>query len=536
MSKQKKPILKIQHETLKMLITIAAITTVITSSLSIFVSIRSEEKHLDQNIQNISQAIAGAEVVQDALSTGANNSDNISYQYIDSLKKTLSNIDLISVVDKNNIRRYHSNNKLIGTKYDGTIPKFKNTNTYVTSDVGPSGSQRRSYSAIYDSSGHYMGFVIAGTLNDSINRIILNTVFIYLVCVLAIIMCALVISSRFSKRIKKLLLGYEPDTFSAMFSIRENILESLEEGILAVNAESEVIYINSAAQKILRLHPKDAEGRQLNEIAPYLSIKNTIVTGEKHFGISVNTDSGTDIIFDSIPVITDDEIVGALCLLRDRTEYTQMMEELSGVKYMVESMRANNHDFINKLHVVLGLIQMNKNEEACEYITNVTSIQQYVLNNIMKNFEDSSVAALLIGKYARASELNIHFALENGSHLMLNDISLPSSDLVTIIGNLIDNAMDSIDEKNIPPKEITVGIFTQPHALLISVDDTGIGIKDNDKESIFSNGFSTKGEKHGTGLYIVKNLVNQYNGEITFESDYGVGTSFTVTLTDEGGI
>lgn len=116
---------------------------------------------------------------------------------------------------------------------------------------------------------------------------------------------------------------------------------------------------------------------------------------------------------------------------------------------------------------------MNKNEEASEYITNVSSIQQNVIHKIMKNFEDSSVAALLIGKYARASELNIRLSLESGSRLMRNDISLPSSDLVTIIGNLIDNAMDSINEKNAQPKELTVGIFTKPHAILINVDDTG---------------------------------------------------------------
>lgn len=536
MKKPKKPILKIQYETLKMLIVIAAITTIITATLSIFVNIKSEEKHLDQNIQNISQAIAGADVVQDALADNEGTTESVSYQYIDSIKMTLSNIDLISVVDKNNVRRYHSNNELIGTKYDGTIPEFENTTCYVTSDVGPSGSQRRAYSAIYDDGGNYMGFVIAGTLNTNINRIILNTVLIHLVCVLAIIICALIISSRFSKRIKKLLLGYEPDTFSAMFSIRENILDSLEEGILAVNAEAKIIYINNAAQKMLCLRSKDAEGKLIYDIAPYLSVKNTLTSGEKHFGISVNSGKGSDIISDNIPVMDNDEIVGALCLLRDRTEYTQMMEELSGVKYIVESMRANNHDFINKLHVILGLIQMNKNEEASEYITNVTSIQQNVIHKIMKNFEDSSVAALLIGKYARASELNIRLSLESGSRLMRNDISLPSSDLVTIIGNLIDNAMDSINEKNTQPKELTVGIFTRPHAILINVDDTGVGIKDEDKENVFANGFSTKGENHGTGLYVVKKLVEQHKGEITFESDYGVGTSFTVTLTDEGGI
>ncbi len=537
MKKPKKPILKIQYETLKMLIAIAAITTIITATLSIFVNIKSEEKHLDQNIQNISEAIAQADIVKTELSKSNDTTEKISREYIDALKSSLTNIDLISVIDKNNIRRYHTNKELIGTVYDGTMPDFehKDTSLYVTTDVGPSGSQRRAYSGVYDDSGNYIGFIIAGTLNYNINRIIFNTVLIHLICVIAVIVCALVISDRFSKRIKKLLMGFEPDTFSAMFSIRDNILESLEEGILAVDAREEIIYINKAAQKMLDISEDNIKNKTLNEIAPYLSMKNTILSGERSFGMSLNTLNGADIISDYIPVMENEKTVGALCLLRDRTEYTRIMEELSGVKYMVESMRANNHDFINKLHIILGLIQMNRTDEASEYITHITSIQQNVLNNIMKNFDDSSVAALLIGKYARAAELNIQFTIESGSHLLRNDISLPSSDLVTIIGNLIDNAMDSMNEKSIGPKELTVGIFTEPHALIINVLDTGMGIKDEDIKNVFNNGFSTKGNERGTGLYIVKNLVEQYDGEITVESEYGVGTSFTVALTDERG-
>ena len=211
------------------------------------------------------------------------------------------------------------------------------------------------------------------------------------------------------------------------------------------------------------------------------------------------------------------------------------MEDLSGVKYLVESMRANNHDFTNKLHVILGLIQMGRTNEACEYITNITSIQQTVIHSIVKNIDDPSVAALLIGKDSRAAELNIKFTLEGGSRLSRNDISLPSGDLITIIGNLTENAMDSLNEKNELPKELTVGIFTKPHAMIITVDDTGNGISEENREKIFENGFSTKGDGRGTGLHLIKQLIEKHNGTISVESEEGVGTSFTVTLTDEGG-
>lgn len=318
-----------------------------------------------------------------------------------------------------------------------------------------------------------------------------------------------------------------------MFSVRENILESLDEGIIAVDTDEKMIFINKAAKNILHIQTKQIEGYKIDELSNVLSIKNTLTSGEKYLGILVHPKQDADVLVDLIPVVEQDSIVGALCILRDRTEYTKMMEDLSGVRYMVESMRANNHDFINKLHVILGLLQMGNVKEASEYISNITAIQQTLIHSIMKNIEDPSVAALLIGKYARAAELNIRFTLKSGSKMSRNDISLMSGDLVTIIGNLLDNAMDSMNQNTDFPKELSVGIFTKPHAMIISVDDTGMGITPENQKLIFENGFSTKGENRGTGLFVVNNLIRKYGGSISMESEPGAGTSFTITLTDE---
>ena len=110
-----------------------------------------------------------------------------------------------------------------------------------------------------------------------------------------------------------------------------------------------------------------------------------------------------------------------------------------------------------------------------------------------------------------------------------------SGDLVTIIGNLLDNAMDSMNQNTELPKELSVGIFTNPHAMIISVDDTGTGISPENQKLIFENRFSTKGNSRGTGLFVVNNLIKKYNGTISVESEQDAGTSFIVTLTDEGG-
>ena len=535
--KKARPIKKIQQEILRTLMILVSIMTILIAIISIIVNVKSESKRIDQNLENIAQAIARSQIVQEELSSdNAQLSTSAMQPYLESLKESLTNIDVISVIDTEGIRRYHSNHELINSVYDGTNPKFQNhkNSIYVTSDVGPSGSQRRAYAAIYDKNGNYLGFVLAVMLNQHIHRTILNTVAVHLVCAVAVIFFAVILSKHLSVKIKRLLLGYEPDTFSAMFSVRENILESLEEGILAVDKDEKIIFINKAAKNILHIQADKIEGCKINEISPVLSLKRTLASGEKYLGISVHPRQDTDVLVDQIPVKEQNTIVGALCILRDRTEYTKIMEDLSGVRYMVESMRANNHDFINKLHVILGLIQMGNVKEASEYIMHITSIQQTLIHNIMKNIEDPSVAALLIGKYARAAELNIRFTLKSGSKLSRNDISLMSGDLVTIIGNLLDNAMDSMNQITNLTKELSVGIFTEPHAILISVDDTGKGISPENQKRIFENGFSTKGNGRGTGLFVVNNLIKKYGGTISVESESDAGTSFTVTLTDEG--
>lgn len=526
----------IQKDISKILIILVLVSTLFVGAISVIVNVHSESKYLDSNLQNMAQTIAGSVPVQEELMDA--NDDNSNYllvTYLDSLKQSLANIDVISIVDKQQIRRYHTNPEMIDTKYDGTIPTFDpdNTDIYITSDIGPSGSQRRACAPIYDKDGNYLGFVLAVMLNSNIYRTMWNTVAVHLLCLTVAILLAIVLSRILSRRIKNQLQGYEPDTFNSMFTVRNNALDALTEGIIAVGLDEKIIYLNKAVGKILGNDSTALIGKQIEILSPVLSMSDALSSGEVITGISVHPSHGKDVLIDKVPICEDETIVGALCVLRDRTEYTKLMEDLSGVQYLVQSMRANNHDFINKLHVILGLIQMGKTTDACEYITHISSIQQAVLQNIIKHIEDPSVAALLIGKYAQASELNIRFGLKTGSAMSRSDISLPSGDLVTIIGNLLDNAMDSLNEKNNPPKEVSIGIFSKPNALLITVDDTGMGIKEEDLDQICRNGFTTKGNSHGTGMYVVSNLIQKMGGNISVESEYGNGTSVTIDISKE---
>ena len=497
------------------------------------INIHFEVEKRDQNLQNIAEAVASSPLIDDKI---ANPDDKktteLLNEYLDSLKISLDNIDVISFVSRENIRLYHSNHELIGTEYDGAIPEFEKVSKeyYTSNETGPSGSQRRAYAAVYDKNGNYTGFVMTIMLLENIKAETLQILFIFALITVAAILIELIISAELSSSIKKSLHGYEPNVFSAMFQVRDNILESLNEGVLAVDKNGVVQFANRSAAKMLgKKKAKELINTPFTDCCNDGFIKNVISTGEKEFNIQEQSIDNSNVLIDCIPIKEKDDIIGAVAILHNREEYTKLMEDLAGTRYLVDSMRANNHDFTNKLHVIMGLIQMEMYDDAVSYIENISIVQRETISKIMSVVDEPSIAALLIGKSARASELNIKFILNDESHYSKTDLLLPSELMVTVIGNLIDNAFEAINIKNIQrQKELRFGIYSRENALLITVEDTGIGISKDNLEHIYDNGFSTKGEGRGTGLYQVKEMVEAIGGKITVESQENVGTSFTV--------
>lgn len=497
------------------------------------INIHFETGKRDQNLQNVAEAIANSPMLTGKSSTVIEEQEVLS-EYLDTLKETLDDIDVISVVNKESVRTYHSNHTLIGTQYDGNLPELENKTSgfFAVNENGPSGSQRRAYAAVYNEDGEYVGIVMAIMLMKNIKTETAQMLIIFLVITVMAILIEIIIAGELSAKVKKSLMGYEPDVFTAMYRMRDNILETLEEGIIAFDTNGVIQFANNSAIHMLCNNPcTNLVGQSVETLGDEI-LSNTIKNGDKELNINLAKE---DIILDRVSINEDGQTVGAIAIFHNRGEYTKLMEDLSGTRYLVDSMRANNHDFTNKLHVILGLIQMGMYDEASSYIQNITMVQRENISKVMKAVSDPSVAALLIGKIARASELNVDFVLREGCCYSSADMNLPSEMLITVIGNLLDNAFDAMNESTDykERKELLFGIYSKPRAVLITVDDTGSGIKSEDVSCIFMNGYSTKGEGRGTGLYQVKNMVDSFGGRITVESQEGVGTSFSVSFTKE---
>lgn len=385
--------------------------TILLSLGGALININSNNKLFNQNLQNT------AELITRLYSFTSSYTQSELQDYMDSVVADLPDVDVVSIVDTNNIRLYHTNHELMNTKYDGTLPDFNkhNSNYYTESSIGPSGPQRRTYSAIYDDDGIYRGFIMTIRLQVSITMVTEKIIIMFLLVILASIFIEVSICRVLSIKIKR--------------------------------------------------------------------------------------------------------------------EFLAFTEDFEGTKFLVDSMRANNHDFTNKLHVILGLIQIGQYEKAVSYIENISIIQRETISTVMNSIENPSLAALVVGKIARASECNVRFTIKEGTSYKNDDITVPSEALVTITGNLIDNALDAMNmDSSNTDKELQFGAYTKDGELLIIVKDTGPGIPKENLEKIFENGFSTKGTGRGIGLYHTKQLIESLGGKITVESQTGRGSCFMVIL------
>ncbi len=220
----------------------------------------------------------------------------------------------------------------------------------------------------------------------------------------------------------------------------------------------------------------DALGQPLRAIYPRSTIARVMQTGKSEYNISLESIKHVSVISDRMPLWRDGEIEGAIAIFRNRTEVTRLAQDLTGVQHIVEALRAYTHEFTNKLHVILGLLQLGENRQAEEYVLRLTKTRAHSISYISERIREPSVAALLIGKSYRAAELGIRFVLDPASELRGDGQYLPASSLITILGNLTENAFDAL--RSAPEnaqKEVTVSIREGEHGMLLSVDDSGAG-------------------------------------------------------------
>lgn len=531
MRTQTKPSIRAQLVHLSFVIVVVSIALSLAGTL--YFALRSEQTALDNNLLNSASILSQVPMLREALQ-GELSIDELA-DYLDDTIRQTSDIDLILVGDTDSTLVYVPDRALVGTAYSGTAQEeaLAGAAPYTSNETGPMGSDHSAYAPVRDEAGGVIGFVIVGVYFRSMAALALRTALrLIAVGVVAAVLGSL-LAQRLSRRIKESLLGYEPDAFARQFLQREDILDALEEGILAIDGDQTVIFLNDSAAAMLSLDRTATLGRPLHEVYPRSTLDRILRTGQPEYNVSMSSLKEIRVLADRLPVYENGRLTGAVSIFRNRTELTRMGDDLTGVRHMVEAMRAYTHEFLNKLHVILGLLQIGEPEKAQQYIMDTSQTHREAVGRIMSRIRQPSVAALLVGKTSRANELGIRLVLDRESALSEDSPWLPPDAYVTILGNLIENAIEVLNQSRSSTKEISVSIRESEESLLLCVEDTGPGVPPALRDTLFQRGASSKGKGRGTGLTLVREVAEAYHGEIRVESESGVGTSFFLSFCRE---
>lgn len=334
-----------------------------------------------------------------------------------------------------------------------------------------------------------------------------------------------------ARSIKNTLMGLEPDEITKLYNEKIGMLEAIHEGLVAVDEKECITLINDSALNILhfenKINKEDIIGQKVEDVIPNTRLSTILETGKAEYEEEQRTNN-TIIMTNRVPIISRGKIVGAIASFRDKTYVTKMAEELTGAKKIAWSLRAQNHEFMNKLHTISGLIQLEEYDKCLQFISDIAKVRVNISNILTENIKDASVSALLLSKYNKAEEIRVNFTIDKDSRLTGLPEYMTSDEIISIIGNLIENSLDIV--KNDGSGSVYIKIIQDEKYLNIEVKNNGDEIPIKDRERIYEQGFSTKEGQRGHGMYIVKKIIDEFYGTINFYIDEGVIWKITIPM------
>ncbi len=479
--------------------------------------LQSFETELDNRISLTARLIAESSDARDALADQAAPASWV--QELDQLAAETSGIDYIVIADIQGRRIYHPDHSLIGGQFAGgdETAAEQGEAPYITTRSGTNADQRRAFHTIYDEDQNPVGFIMVSASLDNIQREKRELFVNFLLIFAAALLVGLVLAWLLAQNVRNALLGHEPRTFAQMYLQREEVLDHLNECLLAIAPDGRLLFTNARGKELIGTE------KLPDQFPLQPELHETFSTGRSYSGLLTEW---ADYTF--LAKILPLDQAGVLLILRDRTEYARIDQQLTGTNHVIEALRANTHEFLNKLHVISGLLQIGETAKAIEFIQGITSDVENNYQSIVRRLENRTVAALVLGKASHANELGIQFSLRPDSVLPLHSAYLSSRELVTIIGNLVENAFEAV--KSEPLRQIELFIGENDCGLTITVDDTGHGMNEEQIQTIRERQYTTKGEGHGFGLRLIQQIVADRNGYLDIESEPGEGSSFTVNF------
>lgn len=367
-----------------------------------------------------------------------------------------------------------------------------------------------------------IGFYLTSVYKDTLEKFI-PILYLFLVAIALSVFGSMLVA----RNIKKSILGLEPHEIATIVKEKQATLEAIREGVIAVDKNGLIRLLNSEATSLLGITPEMACGRHIDTILPQNRL-DIVINNDQSVYDEEQKVNGIIIFSNSVPITVDNKVVGAVISFRDRTEIHRMAAELTGVHGFVDVLRAQSHEFKNKLHTIAGLIQLQRYDEAVDFTIDSGLAKQEVVDWLTGRIADSTVCGLLIGKVSHMRELGIAFTITPDTILTTLPTNMTSGDIALIIGNFLQNAIDAVAEAT--DKYIIFSIVQLADRLEIRVQNSGQQISEEVSRQIYQRGFTTKQGNSGLGLALILDKLTLVSGKISYQNLLEGGVEFTVWL------
>jgi CitB family two-component system sensor histidine kinase MalK len=514
------------------LITLVVFVALLPSSL--FTTQRVAQVIYDRvsiNAVSINNILCHSDEIIDGLTYKNGVNDPMMAEYVNEVDN--SDEAGVAVYDKNfNLRVFYNPGKLADFKRSSLELVQKYSTQSKISWKENYNIPNRAFGYVKDDNNQIVGYVVTGYSDDVLKNSAIDSI-IFLLTMTAFGLGAGIVGAIYlARRVKKILFGLEPEEIAAMLQERNIILDSVREGVITIDSKGLITLVNIEAESLLKdanIHNVDElVGKHIKEVMRNLEFDSILSDGRiiTNAGIKVG-----DILFiiTSVPLMLDGNIIGAVFTFRKKSVVEELANQLTGFKNYSTALRAQTHEFMNKMHVIMGLIEMKAYDQLKEFTKEVAYNRQSEVNYVVTRLRDITLAGLVLGKISRSRELDIDFSLSEESELR-HDLEVPSvHDLVLIAGNIIENAFDALQNFD-GERIVSLSILDFDKEIVIIVEDSGPGMSESSKKNVFVRGFSSKGKGHGFGLYLVKQSIDNLGGTIDIETAEGEGTTFTVRL------
>ncbi|MGF4045926.1 sensor histidine kinase [Paenarthrobacter nitroguajacolicus] len=446
--------------------------------------------------------------------------------------------DFITIMAPDRTRWTHPRTEELGKPYIGTIEPALGGETFTEVTAGTLGPSVRTIAPVKDAGGSVKALVAAGITVRTVDTDVAERLGVIGIIALVVLFFGSVASWLLGRYLRSVTRGWGPEQLAQLFAYYESVLHSVREGVILIDTHGKAVMYNDQAAELLGLEPSDAD--RSPDDAPKLadlpfdgSLRALFESGRPAHD-EIHLTGSRILVVNQAPAVgpvpersrQKPAVYGTVATIRDRTEIESLGTELQTMKTLSDALRAQTHEHANRLHMIVSLLELGRTPQALDFATKDLELSQQLTDDMVASVDEPVMSALVMGKAAEAHERGVELVVRTSGRSGVRGLEI--QDLVTILGNLLDNAIDAAAAGDFP-RRVELDVEAGPAAVEFTVRDSGSGINPGSIDDVLQYGFSTKSPEgnpqgahgRGVGLALVRQAVERLNGTMTISNPGG---------------